>query len=80
MTTMMAMARVMTAGLLVTVFVAPVAAQAPPSTPQKKPAAVKRAPGRGFIAINAGIQAAASDFTDDFTVVANAEDGTIQAT
>ncbi|HVJ25887.1 MAG TPA: hypothetical protein VM493_00035, partial [Vicinamibacterales bacterium] len=76
----MAMARVMTAGLLITVFVAPVAAQAPPSTPQKKPAAVKRAPGRGFIAINAGIQPAPSDFTDDFTFIANAEAGTIQAT
>ena len=80
MMTMMAMARVMTAGLLITVFVAPVAAQAPPSTPQKKPAAVKRSPGRGFIAINAGIQPAPSDFTDDFTFIANAEAGTIQAT
>ena len=78
--TMTAMTRMMSAALLMTVFAGPLAAQAPAATPQKKPAAVKRAPGRGFIAINAGIQAAPSGFTDDFTFVANAEDGTIQAT
>ena len=80
MMSMMATTRVMIAGLLVTVFVAPLAAQAPPSTAQKKPAAVKRAPGQGFIAINAGVLAAPSEFTDDFTFIANAEGGTIQAT
>lgn len=78
--TMRAMTRRMAAGLLVAAFVTPLAAQAPPAKPQKKPVAVKRAPGRGFIAINGGIQAAASDFTDDFTFIANAEAGTIQAT
>src|SRR5918993_327028 len=76
----MTMKRLMGAGLLVALFAAPVAAQRPPSTTTQKPtAAVKRPPGRGFIAINAGVQTAASDFTDTFTFMANAEAGTIEA-
>ncbi len=79
MMTMMRMTRTVTAGLLMTLLVAPLAAQRPASTPQKKSAAAKRAPGQGFIAINAGGQASTSDFTDGFTFIANAEAGTIEA-
>jgi len=75
---MMTMKRQMAAALLMTLVAAPVAAQQPPST-AKKPAAAKRAPGRGFIAINAGLQAAPPDFNDEFTFTANAEAGTIEA-
>lgn len=77
---MITMNRVATAGLMMTLFAAPVAAQRPAPNPQKPTAAAKRVPGRGFIAINAGVQAAPSDFTDDFTFLANAEAGTIEAT
>ncbi len=76
---MMTMTQMVTAGLLMTLFVAPLAAQRPAATPQKPPAAAKRTPGQGFIAVNAGILAAPSDFTDDFTFTANAEAGTIEA-
>ena len=65
--------------LLLALFAAPVAAQRAPSPPQKPTAAAKRAPGRGFVAINAGVQAGPSEFTDDFVFTANAEAGTIQA-
>ena len=73
----MTMTRLVGAGLLLAFLAAPVAAQPPPS---KKPvAAAKRPPGRGFIAINAGMQAAPPDFTDTFTFLVNAEEGTIEA-
>src|SRR5688572_5969853 len=78
----MTMKRVVGAGALMALFAAPLpaAAQRPPSTTTQKPtAAAKRQPGRGFIAINAGMQTAASDFTDTFTFLANAEEGTIEA-
>lgn len=79
----MMMSRLVTAGLLVTLFAAPAAAQRP-SSPKQEPAvqkpivAAKRVPGRGFIAISAGAQAP-SDFTDDFAFLANAEAGRIEA-
>jgi hypothetical protein len=76
---MMTMKRQVAAALFLTLFAAPVAAQQPPSTAKKPAAAAKRAPGRGFIAITAGLQAAPSDFTDEFTFTANAEAGTIEA-
>jgi len=73
------MRRVVSAGLLLTLFAAPVTAQRAPSTAQKPTAAAKRAPGRGFIAINAAVQAGRSDVTDTYSFIANAEAGTIEA-
>ncbi len=73
------MTRLVGSGLLLAFLAAPVAAQQPPSTTKKPVAAAKRPPGRGFMAINAGVQAAPSDFTDTFTFLVNAEEGTIEA-
>jgi len=71
--------RLVRAGLLMTMVAAPLAAQPPATTTKKPAAAAKRPPGRGFIAVNAGVQTAPSDFTDEFTFDVNAESGTIEA-
>lgn len=73
--------RVAATCLLLTVCAAPAAAQRAPAAPQKGTAAAKakRVPGQGFIAINAGLQAAPTDVTDELTFLANAEAGTIEA-
>lgn len=60
-------------------FAVPAAAQRPPTTAQRTTTAKPRGPARGFIAINAGLQAAPSDVTDQFDFTANAESGTIDA-
>lgn len=67
-------------GLVLAVAAGPVAAQPAAPTAQKPVARVAREPGRGFVAINAGVQAGPSSVTDEFTFTANAEAGRIEAT
>lgn len=76
---MVRMREVIGAGLLLAVVAGPVGAQSAPSTVQKPAARVKREPGRGFVAINTGVQGP-SGFTDQFVFTANAEAGQIEAT
>lgn len=67
-------------GLVLAVAAGPVAAQTAPPTSQKPVTRVKREPGRGFVAVNAGLQAGPSSVTDEFAFTANAEAGRIEAT
>jgi len=66
--------RLVFSSVALTLFLsAPVFAQRPAPKPRKPPK------DRGFIALNAGVQATSGTFSDNFTYQVNAEDATVQA-